>query len=598
MSRSLRTLAPLLTLALAALFATAASGQTSPSESSPFSITGIVVSTTTGAPVPHCRLVPTRIEGGPASARRFLSQQDGVETDERGHFVMPLPSAGSWSLRASAKGYRPQFFDQHENFSTSIVLTEQVPTLDIRFRLAPDSVITGVILDEGNEPVREAGIAVYAVPRASADGAQPSVGRGSATTDDRGRYEVASLAPGDYRISVQARPWYAVAARSIRSSRPDTPPLEPSLDVVYPVTWFPGATNDDSAEIVTLHDGETREADMQLLPIPAVHLRIPVPPADPAAPDANRRSVRYPQISSVSPNTMLSGSTFMSTQDQLEVSGLSPGLYRIQTPDENGQPGRSTIIEVTANSARNLDLAAAANTATVNLKIEGGPGTESLPITFADATNDRNVFRSVPSRNGGGPQIQGRPQVQNGPQQNSQRLPKSGSPTSRSTPQTASDRSTRTVDLPPGRYFVYQGGSANFFLSGLTLGTKEILGRMVTIPSGESSLTVHIATGRSSVTGIATLNGRPAVGAMVLLVPITVGEPGSIAELRRDQTNTDGSFDLTFVIPGQYILIAIDRGWNINWGDPSTLSHYLSRGIPLDLRTPSILRQNIDAHLP
>ncbi len=85
---------------------------------------------------------------------------------------------------------------------------------------------------------------------------------------------------------------------------------------------------------------------------------------------------------------------------------------------------------------------------------------------------------------------------------------------------------------------------------------------------------------------------------MVLLVPITVDEPGSIAELRRDQTNTDGSYDLTFVIPGQYILIAVDHGWNINWSDPSTLNRYLSNGIPLDLRTPSVLKQNIDAQLP
>ena len=598
MIRSLRTLASLLTLALAAPLVMTASAQTSQPESSPFSITGIVVSTTTGAPVPHCRLVPTKIEQGPTTARRFTSQQDGVETDERGHFVMPLPSAGSWSLRASAKGYRPQFFDQHENFSSSIVLTEQAPTLDIRFRLAPDSSITGFVLDEGNEPVRQAQISVYAVPRASADGAQASVPRASATTDDRGRYEVASLAPGDYRISVQAHVWYATAAQSFRPSRPDAPAPDPSLDVVYPLTWFPGATSADAAETITLHDGETREADIQLLPIPAVHLRIPLPPADISAPDTNRRGFRFPQITSVSPNGALSLSTFSNSPGQFEVSGLAPGLYRIQTPDENGQPGRSTIVEVTANSARNLDLAAAAITATVNLKIDGGPGTESLPIVFADATNDRNVFRSAPTPEGGGPQFQRRPQVQNGALQNSQRPQRSAPPTSQSTPQTAPDNSTRTLDLPPGRYLVYQDGSTSFFLSGLTLGAKEIPGRMVTIPSGESSLTVHIATGRSTVTGTAAVNGKPAVGAMVLLVPITVDEPGSIAELRRDQTNTDGSYDLTFVIPGQYILIAIDHGWNINWSDPATLNRYLSNGIPLDLRTPSVLKQNIGAQLP
>src|SRR5258708_16675501 len=97
MIRSLRTLASLLTLALAAPLVMTASAQTSQPESSPFSITGIVVSTTTGAPVPHCRVVPTKLERGPTTARRSTSQQAGPEPDERRPFLMPLPSAASWS---------------------------------------------------------------------------------------------------------------------------------------------------------------------------------------------------------------------------------------------------------------------------------------------------------------------------------------------------------------------------------------------------------------------------------------------------------------------------------------------------------------------
>ena len=141
-----------------------------------------------------------------------------------------------------------------------------------------------------------------------------------------------------------------------------------------------------------------------------------------------------------------------------------------------------------------------------------------------------------------------------------------------------------------------QEGSSNFSLTGLALGTNEIVGRIVTIPSGQSTLTIRFAAGRASLSGVATLKGKPLVGGLAMLVPITVDQPGSITELRRDQTNTDGSFDIAAIIPGQYILIAIDHGWNINWSDPSTLNHYLSKGVPLDLRTPAerearILRQ-------
>ncbi len=68
--------------------------------------------------------------------------------------------------------------------------------------------------------------------------------------------------------------------------------------------------------------------------------------------------------------------------------------------------------------------------------------------------------------------------------------------------------------------------------------------------------------------------------------------------LRQDQTNTDGSFDLANIIPGQYILVGIDHGWQINWGDPSTLRRYLMEGVPVDLKSSAVVKQNITAQAP
>ncbi|CAN5685386.1 hypothetical protein BH10ACI4_BH10ACI4_16420 [soil metagenome] len=583
LTRSLASLLPLLVLlpALAQTDEPATHAQIANPAPTSYKITGTVISSSTGAAVPHCRIVPTRIDRSGATPRRSISPQDGVDTDERGHFSLSLPSSGSWALLARAPGFRPQGFDQHEGFSSSVVLTDQAPAFELIFRLVPDSVITGTIRDEANEAVRRAQVQVFAVPRGGVDGERASVNRGSASTDDRGHYEVGGLAPGEYRVTVQAQPWYATAAPSSRNQGGGAQ-LDPSLDVVYPMTWYPGVADGNAADTISLHNGETRQADMQLLPMPAFHLRIPIPQPESTGPDSGRRSLRYPQITSASPNNFFSPSSTTNAQGQLEVSGLAPGIYRIQTPDETGQPGRSTLVEIHANSPHTLDLVSAANTATVDIKIDGGPGTESLPLAFVDISNERNVFRSVPNRDeGGGTFRRGTAQRNAVTQQTA-----------------SSEKAGRTIDLPPGRYSIFQSGSANFFLAGLSQGAKEIVGRVVTIPSGTSSLTLHIATGPATVNGIATLGGKPAVGAVVLLVPITVGELGSIAEPRRDQTNTDGSFDLDMVIPGQYILIAVDHGWDIRWNDPATLNHYLLRGIPLDLRTPSVVKQNIEAQKP
>ncbi len=44
-----------------------------------------------------------------------------------------------------------------------------------------------------------------------------------------------------------------------------------------------------------------------------------------------------------------------------------------------------------------------------------------------------------------------------------------------------------------------------------------------------------------------------------MLVPASLGQPGAIDLLRRDQSNTDGSYELESIVPGDYILLAIDQ---------------------------------------
>jgi hypothetical protein len=141
-------------------------------------------------------------------------------------------------------------------------------------------------------------------------------------------------------------------------------------------------------------------------------------------------------------------------------------------------------------------------------------------------------------------------------------------------------------------------GSPDAFLTGITAKGAEVAGRYVTLPSGASTLTLHIASGRATVTGIASFQDTPSVGAMALLVPTTIDDPNALRILRRDQTNTDGSFDIADVIPGQYILVVLDHGWEINWNDPSTLRGYLPRGVPLDLVSGANVKQNVDAEAP
>ena len=324
---------------------TPAKHETKPDSSTThYEITGVVINAVDGDPVPHCRLTPSLEESRGFRNRQFPSAINSSDCDARGHFTVTLPSAGSWLLTASARGFVSQAFDGHQIYSSAIVLTAEAPTKEIEFRISPEASIVGQVLDEAGEPVRNAQVMLQTVPPPNPGGLLP-VGstRAGARTDDRGMYELANLAPGDYRLNVHAQPWYAAAAQQSRgnSSSSDNPSLDPSLDFAYPVTWFPGETDPALAETIVLHAGDTRQADFHLVPIPSIHLHITAPPRQ--INGANTPPVpAFPIVEPVGPGGRVGFSqitTRYDTQGQIDVGGLTPGLYQVRLA--GAKPGGS-----------------------------------------------------------------------------------------------------------------------------------------------------------------------------------------------------------------------------------------------------------------
>jgi hypothetical protein len=558
-----------------------------------YEITGVVINNVTGDPVPHCRLTPTlnvNVRGG-FGRGQFPSraQANDFDCDARGRFVVTVPSAGSWRLVASARGFVGEAYDAHPPYASAIVLTPEAPTKELEFRISPEASIVGVVLDEAGEPVRNAQLSLQTVPPKSPGGPQPQGGtRGGTRTDDRGMYELANLAPGDYRLSLHAQPWYVSAGQTFRAAADNNPSsLDPSLDFAYPVTWFPGVSDMAQAETITLHAGDTRQADFHLVPIPSIHLKILIPP--PRASNGPNQPVQqaFPIVQQV--NSGGGGAGFMQTsthyeQGQIDVGGLTPGVYQVRMAGPN-QDGRVAMVEVSANSARTLDMTAPSNDlAKITLHFDGLGDSDSgsrgdrggVQVALIDRDTNKGTFSS--NRGEGGLVNLGR-----------------GDSRGRDSKDPNADR---TMEVPPGRYEVALQGRPNIFLTGLTAKGAEVAGRYVTVGAGESTLTVHMASGRATLSGIATLDEKPVAGAMVLLVPITIEDPNSITFLVQDQTNTDGSFEMANVIPGQYILVAIDHGWQINWSDPSTLRGYLMQGVAVELKSSAIVKQNVVAQTP
>jgi Carboxypeptidase regulatory-like domain len=195
--------------------------------SGPFRIAGVAVSLTNGAPLTSARvtIIDTK---NPRNAKWVITHEDG-------HFEFDALSAGKYSLQGAHRGFIPTAYEQHGQFSTAIVTGAGLDTENLILRLQPDATISGKVLDESGEPVREANVRLYRANHGL--GVSQIMGFGATSTDDQGSYEFPELIPGVYFVSAAATPWYAIHGPSQALSTQAVVAVDPSLDVCYPTTY-------------------------------------------------------------------------------------------------------------------------------------------------------------------------------------------------------------------------------------------------------------------------------------------------------------------------------------------------------------------------
>ena len=135
----------------------------------------------------------------------------------------------------------------------------------------------------------------------------------------------------------------------------------------------------------------------------------------------------------------------------------------------------------------------------------------------------------------------------------------------------------RDNELRPGTYHAVLYGAPDWLITSIVAQNAKVRGSEITLAAGASARLVCTVTRVSaSVTGTVLQDDKPFAGAMVLLVP----DDGlhDKQRYRRDESDSDGTFTLRQVAPGRYTAVAIQDGWNIEWGDPVVLRPYLEKG--------------------
>src|SRR5579859_190994 len=299
-------------------------------------IAGTIVNALDGSPLARARV----------SVAETNSRSNSVSliTSENGHFDFPGLKPGKFSLQGVKRGFLPAAYDQHEQYSTAIVTGAGVDTEHLVLRLTPFALLTGRVLDESGDPVRRAQVLLY---RENKDaGLNRIISAGGSSTDDQGTYEFPSLAPGNYFLSVEAKPWYAVHPVSqAQDGTSGRAVVQPSLDVSYPTTYYGGATEADLAVPIFIKAADHVQIDVQLSPVPSLHLFFHVPSDQQGfSPPVFQKRVFDSQqyIQSEGMQTVARG--------VFEVTGIPAGKYIVQRHDpKTGQLSRSAEMELSQN---------------------------------------------------------------------------------------------------------------------------------------------------------------------------------------------------------------------------------------------------------
>lgn len=501
-------------------------------------IAGVVVNSLTGQPVPSARVAIARVTQG---ENRDISQ--AVTTGADGRFRFTGVSRGKYSMMASARGFSIQFFEHHDPYATAVAVGPGVDSTNLVFHLEPDASIDGTVTDDNNEPIQYAMVRLF--QRSTEEGVRKTEPMSQGQTDDTGHYHIGHLEPGTYYLGVTARPWYAQDTGYSRSMMGDRDALRnqndaSSLDMTYPMTFYSGAEDSSEATPLQLTPGEHATADVSMRAVPSLHLRIHTGAAD--SPVIGRmifprvwRRVFDGYLDSVgnAPDSWVAPGV-------IEVSGLAPGQYVVEIPASNGPNEKGG----TRGWYREVDLAGDAD---INISDSAGfasvSGTILFPahvpphasIVLSNATTGES-FRSDIDEHG--------------------------------------QFDFKSDNVRPARYTMGLEAAEGYSLVRLAATGAKIAGRTLEIGGNANVRISGIATrGAAQVTGTAMREDEPFSGAMIVLVP---QDPANNLPLfRRDQSDSDGTFTLSNVVPGQYSVIAIANGWDLEWGNPAVLRPYL-----------------------
>lgn len=396
---------------------------------------GIVLNSVTGQAIPN---VTISAPGGLVAGRQ---QNQSVRTDSDGRFRLTgLTPNFHYYLTARKRGYFGDLAGG-EFASTQVApASPAAPTPPVSFRLIPQAIISGRVVDEYGEPVQGATVQAGRLLRPRGQPSYKTAGS-SPITNDKGEFRITGLLPGSYYLLVRYDDLDNLSAGPASTAGNYLPTYFPgtgTLLAAQPLTLtagleLPGIEFKLKRERVFNISGRVQGLEPDSRSMPSVELL----PQDPLF-----AALRLPQRGGM-----------MRPNGEFEILAVAPGAYTLIATFRDGQKTLqgNTPVVVTQSDVTGIQVAFAPAPEMTGRLILEGPGIEQV---------DWTKFRVM--------------------------LESPGAYTRAGLAATAADGSFRQTYELPGSYILNINGPAipNAYLDSVRVGSTEYLGKLIDFTAG------------------------------------------------------------------------------------------------------------------
>lgn len=523
---------------------------------------GRTVNALTGEPVRRTKLTLRRSDSGTA-ARRATPTTLSAVSDDDGRFVFESLEPGRYALFAERVGFVRQQYGARSAAlgGTPLELSPRQQIPDLEFKLIPQGVITGRVIDEEGEPVARATIMVAEEGRL---GGRQQMGRvGGAATNDIGEFRIANLTPGRYVLAATYRGGFFGPGRLASGEEPP--------ETYFP-TFYPSAT--DPAAAVSIEVGAGQEISGIQIRLQKGHVyRVQgrVVSASPALPPDRIRVTLSPRDRAMA--RMMAGARGggrVRPDGSFEITNVLPGAYHLVALQAQQRPvalGRLAV-DVTNGDVEGLVLQVGEPVEVAgHVRVEGQDTVSLERVRVALAVVDGIGFGASGDM---------------------------GFMTSNAS--VKPDGSFRIEAAPRDRFYLnFSGLPENTYVRSVRVGNTEVLDQGLDLSQAGSPVRVEVilSAQASTVEGVVMEDGKPALGGWVMLLP-DPERPAQSYLRKTAQADQNGRFAITGVAPGEYKVYAWAEPQYELLRDPEAVKPFAKEAVSLTVGEGAVERTELE----